>query len=52
MKRLWCWVAGHQWKRVGETYRGYERMPRRILWKCDRCRDEKETHPWMRPSPW
>ncbi|QNJ55496.1 hypothetical protein SEA_PHINKY_4 [Microbacterium phage Phinky] len=51
LARCACWFVGHRWKIVGHVFRGFERAPRQVIWKCDRCRVERQTHPWMRPAP-
>lgn len=50
LRRLRCLLVGHDWKRVGETYRGFEQMPRLAIWKCTHCRREEETSAWTRPT--
>lgn len=48
--KLWCRIAGHDWRHVGETFTGFETRPHTLIWKCSRCKVEQETGMWMIPQ--
>lgn len=49
MMWLWCAIVGHRWKQIGSAFKGFATRPYAIIWKCERCGLERDTHPWMRP---